>query len=545
MRHCLACHAAGLLLSFVALHTAAAYPVAPAIGLDELIGQADVVFKVEVLGTKPVEDDWFEKVHGFAPHATEMKVLAVYHGKCPLERIFLHHYASSGGLPGPGLMPQSYEFERGRSYIVFAKEGAGERVYRQIWKSHRSLEDQGVVLAANKEPHVGESVKEVIWRELTGLLTSKSEKDVLYAISHLNTHSGGNYEKLRDFDRREVLESFLPLLDHANQEVVTSAIAAIGSRNPYLSADYAPFWLASVGEGSVHGFGVWDRAMVNEGGQRHWKKLAAIADSRAPAATRSLAIKALGRAEVPQLLPHLERWAQDPEPPVRQSAIMLLADFPAKADQRLIRAAADDQQAIVRTGAAQAIGFGQFADQVGVLERLIDDKDLDVARMAAMSLLSFSLNANRTVLEKKIDHAEFSPLFVNALAAGDSAPYVDRLAAIIRQKREPKNWWGGRVPWGVSWDILFRYAQQQSPKKLAGGEMDKVLEALEYPASGDKEGPQFYSSSEPRDLYALYKQRGLTDRAQKFREACRKRLTYDIDFYFNMVDKNPDQYQRM
>jgi hypothetical protein len=97
----------------------------------------------------------------------------------------------------------------------------------------------------------------------------------------------------------------------------------------------------------------------------------------------------------------------------------------------------------------------------------------------------------------------------------------------------------------VSWDILFRYAQQQTPKKLASGELDKVLEALEYPSSGDKEGPEFYSSSQPRDLYALYKQRELTERARRFREACRKQLKYDIDYYFNMVDQNPSQYQRM
>ena len=172
-------------------------------------------------------------------------------------------------------------------------------------------------------------------------------------------------------------------------------------------------------------------------------------------------------------------------------------------------------------------------------------KDPDVARTAAMSLLSLPLTASRPVLEKKIDHAEFSPLFVNALAAADPVPYVDRLGENVRRPREPRNWWGGRIPWGVSWEILFRYAQQQSVKKLHSDEMDKALEALEYPATGDKEGPQFYSSSEPRDLYALYKQRGLTERARRFREACRKRLTYDIDYYFNMVDKNPSQYQRM
>ena len=71
-----------------------------------------------------------------------------------------------------------------------------------------------------------------------------------------------------------------------------------------------------------------------------------------------------------------------------------------------------------------------------------------------------------------------------------------------------------------------------------------MLAALEYPSTGDEKGPAYSSSSEPRDLYALYLQRGLTDRARAFRAACRKALTYDIDYYFKMVDENPAQYQR-
>jgi hypothetical protein len=58
------------------------------------------------------------------------------------------------------------------------------------------------------------------------------------------------------------------------------------------------------------------------------------------------------------------------------------------------------------------------------------------------------------------------------------------------------------------------------------------------------ESPRYYSSSEPRDLYALYRQRNMTKRAKSFREKCRKRLTYDIDYYFKMVDENPNRYQR-
>src|SRR5687768_1240776 len=96
-----------ILLALAAARPATAYPVAPAVSLDELAGQADLVCKVEVVGTRPVEDAWFEKAHGFAPHATEMKVIAIYQGKCPFERIFFHHYAPGGPGRAPGYAPQA------------------------------------------------------------------------------------------------------------------------------------------------------------------------------------------------------------------------------------------------------------------------------------------------------------------------------------------------------------------------------------------------------------------------------------------------------
>ncbi|HZL89583.1 MAG TPA: hypothetical protein VFB96_14560, partial [Pirellulaceae bacterium] len=64
------------------------------------------------------------------------------------------------------------------------------------------------------------------------------------------------------------------------------------------------------------------------------------------------------------------------------------------------------------------------------------------------------------------------------------------------------------------------------------------------PSRGLENAPTYYSSSEPRDLYALYVQKGLTERAGSFRAACKKALPYDIDYYFKMVDENPALYQR-
>jgi hypothetical protein len=53
-----------------------------------------------------------------------------------------------------------------------------------------------------------------------------------------------------------------------------------------------------------------------------------------------------------------------------------------------------------------------------------------------------------------------------------------------------------------------------------------------------------YSSSEPRDIYAFYLQRGMTDRARRFRKEAAAASTYDPDYYFSMADENPALYTR-
>ena len=53
---------------------------------------------------------------------------------------------------------------------------------------------------------------------------------------------------------------------------------------------------------------------------------------------------------------------------------------------------------------------------------------------------------------------------------------------------------------------------------------------------------------EAREAYVQlgigYLQQGMTERAKSFREKCGKRLTYDIEYFFKMVDENPQTYQR-
>jgi len=521
---------------------AAGYPVGSSLGLDEMAGMADLVCKAVVIESKPVEDAWFEKVAGYRAVETRLKVVAVYKGKDAKEIAFRHYAPHDEAVP-QFYSPQHYRLEAGRTYIILAAATDREGTYRQLWKQHKLQEDQGVLLAADNQPHEGQSIKELYWSELAGHLKSERAVDVTYALRQMDALSGGS-ENLRDFDREEVLDAIKRLIGHRDAEIARQAIAIMGSHNPYMSADYAPGWLATIGAGHIPGYGEWDRGKEYLGGKLYWKQLAAVADSEAPAATRALAIRALGRAGEPAILPLAIGWTKGREPQVRQAAVVLLADFASEVDPAVIEKLAADKEPAVRIGVAQAIGFGQFKTNLPTLGKLLADADAGVNQAAAMSLLSFSLDDGRKLLEENVRHPQYRPLFVNALAGENPERYLDDLGDVIRRKLEPENWWGGRIPWGVSWDILFRHVQQQEPGVLKSGKLDKVLDTLEYPASGDPKGPSFYSSSEPRDLYALYLQRGLTARAAKFRAACKKTITYDIDYYFKMADENPAAYQR-
>ncbi len=239
---------------------------------------------------------------------------------------------------------------------------------------------------------------------------------------------------------------------------------------------------------------------------------------------------------MPELKARLARWLADPEPAVRQAAAILLADFPELLSAEVVDRLATDTAAPVRAGIAQAVGFGQLDAQLDVLDKLLLDPQSEVQAAAALSLLSFPTAKSRSILEKHLKQSDYRSLFVNALARQDPSPHLAALCEVIEKELCPENWWGGRIPWGESWDILFKFVQAKPAAELQKGTYDNVLAALE--------SPNYYSSSEPRDLYALYVQRGLKERAASFRAACNKKATFDMEYYFNMVDENPNQYQR-
>ena len=155
-----------------------------------------------------------------------------------------------------------------------------------------------------------------------------------------------------------------------------------------------------------------------------------------------------------------------------------------------------------------------------------------------MSLLSFS-PANPSiagVLKANLENEEFRPLFLLALARGNPSEHLDALAEVVERKLEPKNFWGGQIPAFTAWNILFKHLQAQPADAVRSGKLDRYLDTLEKVGN--------YSSSEPRDLYAFYLQRGMVERATKYRQEAVKAVPYNLDRYFDEVDRNPAQYTR-
>lgn len=523
--------------------TAHAYPVGPALTLEKLQEKADFICKAVVVSTKPVEDAWFEKLPGFSPVSTDLKIIEVYKGANLTKASFRHYTIQKEAAFR--YAPQYYEFEAGRAYLIFASKSDDATVFRQVTKHHTIQEDQGALRAADEALHPDKTVPQIYWIELMGLLKSKTPADVRYAILHLNRMSDGlRWGEPAEFKRDDVLKAIVPLLSNRDPEIAEHAIIALGTNNPLMDPGYAAGWLATIGKGHIPGYGSWD-TKENLGGQQYWQELAAVAGTAdANLRVRSLAIRALGRAKKSEIRPLALRWIEEKDPVIVQSAVILLSDYLEQSDDELLTTLASDTRDAVRTGVATAIGYGQVKSLIPLLGKMVNDPVLHVNSAATLSLLSFSLDDSSVTLKANLKHANYGPLFVNALAQRDPQDYVDELCDIVQNNRQPKHWWGGFVTWGDSWSVLFRAAQAATKADLNSKQFAKILTALEAPASGNPNAPTFYSSSEPRDLYALYVQKGLTARARSFREQSKKTITYDIDLYFKMVDENPGLYVR-
>jgi len=514
--------------------------VRPAVSLEELTVEADIIFKGTAVSSGPAQDDWFRPYQSFVVRETQFKVISVIKGQGPGGRLLFRHYDEDPQPRGSSIQPQHYHFEIGRTYIVFAKQDGSPGVFRQLWMNRTAKEDQGVLRCANDKPVDRKTVKEVLWAELTAMLASGEAPDVIYAIGQLDQMSGKRpwFDGTPDFGRADVLAAVRELMTNGDPKIAKVAIGVVGSHNPYMHDEWAIWWLATVGSARMPGIGRIDPNTKNPGGALYWKDLVALADSRAPDETRTAAIRALALVREPSLADPIERWLADPVPSVRASAALLLADFSGPEMRKRLTALAGDTALEVRVCVARAVGFAQQVELADVLARLLADKEREVRRAAAMSLLSFSPKneAIAAIFQANIENKEFKPLFLVALARENPAGYLDGLATTVEQKTEPEDFWGGQLPAFTAWEILFKYLQAQPADEIRSGTFDRYLDALEKVGN--------YSSSQPRDIYAFYLQRGMTERASKFRQEAKKTIPYDMEYYFKQVDEDPSLYTR-
>jgi hypothetical protein len=519
-----------------------AYLAGPPLSLEKMTEQSDLIFKGTVISSKVVNDPTFPAQMGFESQDTQFKIVSVMKGDFSGDHVEFLHYGEDPKAIGAGSFePQWYDFTVGRTYLIFARKDKSGFGFRQAWMNQTGKSDQGVVLCVNAKPVGGSAVKGIVWLELLAMLHSTNASDVTYAIRQLDQLSGGlsDFNGVKEFDRLEVFAAVRPLMADSNSVVAKAAIEIIGSHNPHMPEGRESSWLATIGSGKLPGLGTMDPKFENVGGKLYSRDLAAIADGKADDDTRSLAVLALGLVRDPDTEKLVARWLKDPAVQVRNSAILLLADFPELATHDGFTTFANDSSPQVRVAVAHSIGFGQFVASADILSNLLTDADRSVRAAAAMSLLSFS-PANDSVakiFQANIQNEEFYPLFLNALARNDPKNYLDGLSAAIERNAIPKNWSGGKIPTLDAWEILFRYLQAQPVGQITSGKFDRYLDAME------KVGAK-YSSSEPRDVYAFYIQRGMTARAAKYREAAQKVATYDLEHFFNEVDLNPSIYKR-
>jgi hypothetical protein len=518
---------------------ARAYFVGPPLSLEKLAAESDIIFKGTVVSSGPVQDEWFNPYPGFAVQETQFTVISVIQGEPPGPTLRFRHYDISPQPGGRIFEPQNYHFQNNRTYIVFARKTSKASIYRQLWANQTGKGDQGVLLCSDSEPVMAKPLIQAVWNELMAMLKVADAGDVTYAISQLDQMSGGanSFAATQDFDRTSVVTAVHDLMTNSDSRIAQAAIAVIGSHNPYLSDERAEFWLATVGTAELPGLSKMDPKMTNTGGGLYWKDLETIASARNPAETRALAIRALGLVREPALREPINRWLADTQQAVRAAATVLLADYPGTQANQQLTILAGDPDPMVRSSVARAIGFSQQADLAEVLEKLLADTNSVVRRMASASLLSFSPKneAVARLFRTNLENKEFDPLFLNALARDNPDQYLDALARVMDVKPEPPNWWGGEIPAFTSWKILFKYLQGQPAETLRSGKMDRYLDAIEKVGN--------YSSSEPRDIYAFYLLTGMPERAKKFRQRANQSASYDLDYFFKLVDQNPSLYK--
>jgi len=508
--------------------------------LEHLARTADLACKATVVTDRSVTDDSFKAIDGFEVHESELRVVSIVKGVASKVIRFRYLAPSSENLmdltPPQGIYPFS-TFATGRTYLVLAKQVAGG-TYRELERSRPFGMAQGVLLAADARPHRGTTLTEAAWAESLALLKSPREGDVIEGIRYLDDMSGGpawHTSTLRDFERDQALAAIQPLVEAKRIHIATAAITVFGRDSPYFYDQDVPFWFVGIGKGHITGLGARKRPANPVVADIGAKELLQVATKGRTLELRALAIRAVGRSPaIPAA--KIAVWARDPSIEVRRAAVLASASAEPPDDEPIMTASTD-RSPDFRITAALAVGFTQDPRLVPLLGKLFQDPVADVRNAAALSLLSFAPDEAAPVMKANLA-SDFRPLFVNALASADPEPYLAMLAEVIEQQgkepsdwKRPENWnYGGTIPSADSWRILFGFVRSRPAAELTAGKLDRWLDALER--------MHWFGSGEPSALYALYVSRGSVSRAKQFRETTRKSVPFDMDLFFDRIDRN-------
>ncbi len=581
----------------VAASSATAGNLSP-VTLDELTG--DLICKATVISDRRVTDESFEPIFGFEVHEAELRVISTIKGAAPSVVRFRYYGPTmpelsreeleqlSKALPEisreklvmalrqlppeqlqqlvkamPRLDRRQLEKLRelfnalssegsdtptiviGRTYLMVAAQSGGG-AYRQLGKMPLFVGPMAhsVLLAADAQSHHGTTLREAAWSELFALLKSPAEGDVIGAIRNLDYMSGGPawYHTGLDFERSQALAAIQPLIEAKSLHIATASITVFGMESPYFEDPYehdltAAHWFVGIGKGHIPGLAARKRPpspLADIGA----KELLQVASDGATPEVRALAIRALGRRSHAYPAAMVAVWVRDPSIAVRRAGVLASADLP---DREPIITASTNGSPDLRRTAALAIGFAQDPGLVPILGKLLQDPVANVRNSAAISLLSFAPDQAAPMMEANLA-SDFRPLFVNALASSDPQPYLAMLAEVIEEQgagpsdwKRPEDWnYGGTIPAADSWRILFDFVKSRPAAELRAGEFDRSLDALER--------MHWFGSGEPTSLYALYLSRGLMSRAKQFRDKARKSVSFDMDLYFDRVDRDSAAY---
>jgi hypothetical protein len=210
------------------------YSVGPALTLEQLTAEADLIFKGEALASEAVEDAWFKPVPAFTTTETRFRIISLIKGQVADGEVRFRHYDEKKVPFGFSYSPQFYQFEPGRTYIVCAhKTEAGARQTRIHHTMHRDL---GVLRCRDSRPVTSGGLREIYWSELMALRESARPDDVIYAIQQWGAMSktpGDEWMRgTTDFSRIEVLNAVRGLISRPEPAIAQAAIRLVGAGSP-------------------------------------------------------------------------------------------------------------------------------------------------------------------------------------------------------------------------------------------------------------------------------------------------------------------------